>query len=286
MMCTVAQTPWAATGSLIQAGNQPSSLGLQHLRSTKMADQNIPETAEVFDHYTALMSVAPEPGGSLVFYGELNTSGMATAVATNIAGAASLGVDTDPGRIKQGLRQGLCDFMVNSLDEALRILKNQIRKKEPVAVVLVGDPERVAGEMLERGVQPDLVSCGAPHEQAFTECGAMVLPAAAAMADSLVVAWSVSRDPALWLPRVDGMAMEALEETSDARMNWIRLAPRYLQKSLSRERYVRMRADELVRFVGLLQQRVQSGEISVPIQVSSDGLPVVQSAPADSSAAV
>ena len=36
----------------------------------------------------------------------------------------------DPERIKKRLKTGYCDFMVNSLDEALRILKNAVRKKE------------------------------------------------------------------------------------------------------------------------------------------------------------
>jgi urocanate hydratase len=248
-----------------------------------MADPSIPDTAEVFDHFAGLMSIAPEPGGLFVFFGEADSRGIATAVAANIAGAASLGVDANAARVKVALRQGLCDFMVNSLDEALRILKNQIRKKEPVAVVLMGDPERVAAEMLDRGVQPDLLACGLQAE-AFVERGAKVLPAAVAMCDSLVVTWSVSQDAAKWLPRVDAIAIAALQDESDARAKWIRLAPRYLQRSLSHERYMRMGAEELVRFVELLQQRTHSGEIAVPVQVSSGGLPVVQ--PADSSAAV
>jgi Urocanase Rossmann-like domain len=251
-----------------------------------MADLNLPDTAEFFDHFAALTSIAPEPGGLLVFYGELDRRGAAMAVAANIAGAASLGVDADSGRVKLALRQGLCDFMVNSLDEALRILKNQIRKKEPVAVALVSDPDRVIAEMMERGVQPDLVACGALEDETFIERGAKVLPAAVVMPGSLVVTWSVSHDAAMWLPRVDAIAVKALENTADPRVKWIRLAPRYLQKSLSRERYMRMRAEELVLFVDLLQQGTQSGEIAVPVQVSSDGLPVVQPSPADSSAAV
>jgi hypothetical protein len=36
-----------------------------------------------------------------------------------------------------------------------------------------------------------------------------------------------------------------------------------------------MRAEELARFVGLLQARMRSGEISVPVYVSSDGKSVV-----------
>lgn len=240
-----------------------------------MADETIPDTAEVFDHFAALTSTDPEPGGALVFYGALDRRGMATAVAANIAGAASLGVDAHADRAKLALRQGVCDFMVNSFDEALRILKNEIRKKQPVAVALVGDRERVVAEMLERGVQPDLIACDGLQTQTFLERGARALSAAVVMPDSLVVTWSVSRDAAVWLPRVDDLAIEALENNADARVKWLRLAPRYLQKSLSREHYARMRAEELTRFVGLLQVRVQSGEISVPVHVLSDGTSVV-----------
>ncbi|QNI34638.1 hypothetical protein H7849_12505 [Alloacidobacterium dinghuense] len=245
-----------------------------------LVDQNIPDTAEVFDHFEALTSIAPEPGGLLVFYGELDGRGLATAVAANIAGAASLGVDADAARVKQAVRQGLCDFMVNSLDEALRILKNEIRKKQPVAVALVGDPERVVAEMLERGVQPDLVACGGLQFAGFIERGAKVLPAAVANTDCLIVTWSVSQDAAQWLPRVDAVALDTLKGATDQRVQWIRLAPRYLQKSLSRERYVRMHAEELARFVELLQERTRSGEIAVPVQISSDGQTVVHSSAA------
>lgn len=245
-----------------------------------MADENIPDTAEVFDHFAALKSVTQEPGGLLVFYGELDRRGMAMAVAANIAGAASLGVDRDAERVKLALRQGFCDFVVNTLDEALRILKNEVRKKQPVAVALVGDPKLIVSEMFERGVQPDLVACGGIQSEAFIERGATVLPSAAAIADTLVVTWSVSQDAAMWLPRVDAIAMESLESSSDARTKWIRLAPRYLQKSLAHEHYVRMRSQELLRFADLLQRRVQSGEITVPVHVSSSGLPVVHSSAA------
>ncbi|HYK36185.1 hypothetical protein [Alloacidobacterium sp.] len=242
-----------------------------------MADADIPDTAEVFDHFAALKSVTPEPGGLLVFYGELDRQGMAMAVAANIAGAASLGIDADADRAKLALRQGFCDFVVNSLDEALRILKNEVRKKQPVAVALVGDPESIVAEMLERGVQPDLVACGGLQSEAFIKRGSTALPAAATIADTLVVTWSVSRDAAMWLPRVDAIAMESLENASDARAKWIRLAPRYLQKNLAREHYVRMRSEELLRFADLLQTRMQSGEITVPVHVASSGLPIIHS---------
>jgi urocanate hydratase len=48
--------------------------------------------------------------------------------------------------------------MVNSLDEALRILKNSIRKKEAVSVGLVGNCADVIPEVAARGVKPDLLT--------------------------------------------------------------------------------------------------------------------------------
>jgi urocanate hydratase len=84
--------------------------------------------------------------------------GGAQPLAATMAGAAFLGIDVDPERIKKRLRTGYCDFMVNSLDEALRILKNAVRKKEAVSVGLVGNCADVVPELATRGVVPDLLT--------------------------------------------------------------------------------------------------------------------------------
>ena len=47
--------------------------------------------------------------------------------------------------------------MVTSLDEGLRILKNEIRKRETVAVCVALSPDTLQREMQERGVLPDLL---------------------------------------------------------------------------------------------------------------------------------
>ncbi|HZD93490.1 MAG TPA: urocanate hydratase, partial [Candidatus Sulfotelmatobacter sp.] len=56
------------------------------------------------------------------------------------------------------LKTGYCDFMVNNLDEALRILKNAVRKKEAVSVGLIGNCADVIPELAERGVLPDILT--------------------------------------------------------------------------------------------------------------------------------
>src|SRR5437588_6532683 len=84
--------------------------------------------------------------------------GGAQPLAATMAGAAFLGIDVDPDRIKKRLRTGYCDFMVTTLDEALRILKNAVRKKENVSVGLVGNCADVIPELAERGVVPDILT--------------------------------------------------------------------------------------------------------------------------------
>src|SRR3989454_11278417 len=56
----------------------------------------------------------------------LGGKGRAPPLAATMTGAAFLGIDVDPERIKKRLKTGYCDFMVTSLDEALRILKNAV----------------------------------------------------------------------------------------------------------------------------------------------------------------
>ena len=84
--------------------------------------------------------------------------GGAQPLAATMTGAAFLGIDVDPERIKKRLKTGYCDFLVTTLDEALRILKNAVRKKENVSVGLVGNCADIIPELAERGVVPDILT--------------------------------------------------------------------------------------------------------------------------------
>ncbi|HZR66254.1 MAG TPA: urocanate hydratase [Terriglobales bacterium] len=96
--------------------------------------------------------------GKLIVSGGMGGMGGAQPLAATMNGAAFLGIDVDPERIKKRLKTGYCDFMVNTLDEALRILKNAIRKKENVSVGLIGNCADVIPELAERGVIPDILT--------------------------------------------------------------------------------------------------------------------------------
>src|SRR5437588_12440131 len=93
--------------------------------------------------------------GKLVVSGGMGGMGGAQPLAATMNGAAFLGIDVDPERIKKRLKTGYCDVMVTSLDEALRILKNAVRKGEATSVGLVGNCADVIPELAKRGVVPD-----------------------------------------------------------------------------------------------------------------------------------
>lgn len=96
--------------------------------------------------------------GKLVVTGGMGGMGGAQPLAATMNGAAFLGIDVDPERIKRRVKTGYCDVMVTSLDEALRILKNAVRRREATSVGLVGNCADLIPEMAKRGVVPDVLT--------------------------------------------------------------------------------------------------------------------------------
>jgi len=96
--------------------------------------------------------------GKLVVSGGMGGMGGAQPLAATMNGGAFLGIDVDPERIKKRLKTGYCEVLVTSLDEALRILKNAVRKGEAASVGLVGNCADVIPELAKRGVVPDLLT--------------------------------------------------------------------------------------------------------------------------------
>src|SRR6202795_1399257 len=96
--------------------------------------------------------------GKLVVTGGMGGMGGAQPLAATMNGAAFLGIDVDPERIKRRVKAGYCDVMVTSLDEALRILKNAVRKGEATSVGLVGNCADLIPELAKRGVVPDILT--------------------------------------------------------------------------------------------------------------------------------
>jgi urocanate hydratase len=96
--------------------------------------------------------------GKLVVTGGMGGMGGAQPLAATLNGGAFLGIEVDAERIKRRIRTGYCDICVNSLDEAIRILKNAVRQKQAVSVGLVGNCADVIPELARRGIVPDLLT--------------------------------------------------------------------------------------------------------------------------------
>jgi urocanate hydratase len=96
--------------------------------------------------------------GKWVAAGGMGGMGGAQALAATLNGAAFLGMDADGEKIKRRIRAGYCDICVNNLDEAIRLLKNAVRKKQAVAVGLIGNCAEILPELARRGIVPDLLT--------------------------------------------------------------------------------------------------------------------------------
>ena len=117
--------------------------------------------------YGELLARSENWAGQLVFACGEGVSATGLPAAVSIAGGTSLLLDADAAAVKSVFRAGGVDFVVNTLDEALRILKNEIRKHRPVSVALPDSVRSAIAEMTERGVIPDLrISFGSAQGEA------------------------------------------------------------------------------------------------------------------------
>lgn len=223
-------------------------------------------TIQVEGLYGALMRSATTPpdgepslGGKLLYTGELDAQGRALLVAGNIAGAASLAATADNAAQKQAIRDGVADFLVNSLDEALRILKNEVRKRETVAVCIAAAPEAVESEMMERGVVADLLR----------RIG--IAPVAKG---EVLLTWRVDIAPAQWLPKIDAVALNCLDKNAVADLGvarrWLRLAPRFLGRMAQGVRVLRCDSRVADQLVSNIKSAVNRGEIGVAVRTSTE----------------
>lgn len=253
--------------------------------------QSLPEA--IYRTYAALASVLPMNGeaglgGKLLYAGEIGGGGRQLLYAANIAGTASLTASADLAVQRQAIREGVVDFLVTSLEEALRILKNEIRKRQTVSVAVGVAAHVLVEQMLDRGVLPDLLLDGSATSnngdskpgriEEFIHQGALAITGAANKKElpNPYVRWSVDREFARWLPRLDAVVEESLPSDDWLRQRWLRLAPRYLGRLAQREHGVALAGDEVIRLRSLvLELLAQSSEGGgkLPV-VHIDGVPV------------
>lgn len=233
--------------------------------------------AAAYAKLLALGDADPESGlgGRLFYAGVLDSQGRPLVVAANIAGAATLAASADQAAQKQAVRDGVVDFLVNSLDEALRILKNQLRKRETVAVSVAIEPTDMEREMNERGVAPDLVRSDiAVATQNYMLVETPILEKGAydgaelAQAQALIV-WRADSGQHKDLALLDQIALACVDTDDWAARRWLRLAPRYLGRMTQGLRLLSADGEFAARFEEQLRAREARGEISFAYEIRS-----------------
>ena len=113
--------------------------------------------------YETLGSVARRHfGGSLmgrfVLTAGLGGMGGAQPLAATMQGAAALIVEVDESRIDKRISTRYLDRKANSLDDALGIIASAVKNGQALSVGLLGNAADVLPEMVERGVNPDVLT--------------------------------------------------------------------------------------------------------------------------------
>ncbi|MGH9903460.1 MAG: urocanate hydratase, partial [Pyrinomonadaceae bacterium] len=97
-------------------------------------------------------------GGRLVVSGGMGGMGGAQPLAATMNGAVFLGIDVDRARIERRVRNGYCDRLALSLDEALDICDDARAERRALSVGLLGNCAEVLPEIVRRGVEVHAVT--------------------------------------------------------------------------------------------------------------------------------
>ena len=207
----------------------------------------IASLANTHTAYLAIMQLAAlsqdgDLGGSLLYVGELDEAGSTWATAANIAGTATLAASADSQVLRLAQRGGVIDFLVNSLDEALRILKNEIRKRQPVAVAVSKTPAAIEEEMLERGVLPNVLPPQLTTESAairqFLVQGARSMTTPSRDGEKSLHVWAAPPEFAQNVAAFEALVGEQLAHDDHLNLRWLRSSPRYLGAEARRLRSI------------------------------------------------
>ncbi len=96
--------------------------------------------------------------GKWILTAGLGGMGGAQPLAAVMAGASCLAVECQPSRLEMRLKTRYLDVQADSLDEALRIIDDSVRTKQPISVGLLANIADILPELLARGVKPDALT--------------------------------------------------------------------------------------------------------------------------------
>jgi Urocanase Rossmann-like domain len=195
--------------------------------------------------YRTLVELREDWGGKLVLCcgPGCATGGITTAVS--IAGGTTLAIDAAAAAMKTALRSGYLDFVVNTLDEALRTLKNEIRQKRPLSVGLIAGVDATLTEAVERGLQPDLqfswegsADLSHPQLEALRDRGMQWRSVSGPVSGSDGDECFFAAADGVALREIDAKLLAALAADDMVRRRWLERVPKYLREARSGGRWI------------------------------------------------
>jgi urocanate hydratase len=117
--------------------------------------------------YETLGSLARQHGwpslkGKFVLTAGLGGMGGAQPLAITMNEGVGLIVEVDPARAKRRLEIGYVDAVVDTLEEAMTLVEENVDKQQPRSIGLIGNAAEIFPELLIRGVVPDVVTDQTP----------------------------------------------------------------------------------------------------------------------------
>jgi urocanate hydratase len=176
--------------------------------------------------YRSLTHQRADWGGKLVLLSGPGCAQTGAPSAISIAGGTTLAIDSEAAAMKSAMRAGYLDFVVNSLDEALRALKNEVRQKRPLSVGLIADVAATRAAMDQRGIMPDLTFDPTKTPQSRDQ---YYFPAADAPE----------------LRAIDAALLATLAADDTPRRRWLQAAPQFLREARSGGRWIWLTKAEL-----------------------------------------
>ncbi|MHC9538810.1 MAG: urocanate hydratase [Vulcanimicrobiota bacterium] len=96
--------------------------------------------------------------GKLVLTAGLGGMGGAQPLAVTMNDGVCLAVEVDPERVRKRIDTRYCQHSTDSLDEALSMAREAMKKGEACSIALIGNAAETHAEMLKRGIVPDVVT--------------------------------------------------------------------------------------------------------------------------------
>jgi urocanate hydratase len=96
--------------------------------------------------------------GKFVLTAGLGGMGGAQPLAITMNEGVGLIVEVDRARAQRRLDTGYVDRVVDTLEEAMTLVEEYVRKREPLSVGLIGNASEIYPELALRGIVPDVVT--------------------------------------------------------------------------------------------------------------------------------